>query len=100
MSNRNLNMTLQLSPNVAFRPLGNGESAVLVQTKTGQLYTCNETTTAFLQAMDGRRSVGAIIEDLQNIFDVESDVLTNDISRIAAELMENGLIRPAETNAA
>lgn len=96
----NLNTALRLSPNVAFRPLGNGESAVLVQTKTGQLYTCNETTAAFLQAMDGNRTIGAIVENLQDIFEVEPGILTNDMLRIAGELMENGLICPAETNAA
>ena len=90
--------TLQLSPDVAFRPLGEGESAVLVETKTGQLFTCNETTTAFLQAIDGRREFGAIVDQLRDVFEVEPEILKEDLTRIASELIQNGLIRPVEKN--
>ncbi|MEX2129199.1 MAG: PqqD family protein [Xanthobacteraceae bacterium] len=90
----NLRTKLQLSPDVTFRSLGDGQGAVVVETKTGQLYTCNDTTTAFLEALDGTRTLGEIVDELHCIFDVDQPVLESDLNDIAGELLNNGLITP------
>ena len=53
---------LRLAPNVTFRSLGEGEGTVVVDTKTGELYSCNQTAAALLEAIDGRRTFEAIID--------------------------------------
>ena len=45
-----------LSPHVSFQKLGQGEGAVVLTLHSGQLHTCNDTTAAFLSALDGKRT--------------------------------------------
>jgi pyrroloquinoline quinone biosynthesis protein D len=83
---------LKLSSDITFRSLGAGQGAVIVETKTGQLYSCNDTTTAFLEAIDGERSFKDVVDELHGIFDVDRGVLESDLSAIAANLRDSGLI--------
>jgi hypothetical protein len=46
---------LALSPVASFQSLG--DSAVILMTDSGQLYTCNQTTESFLKKIDGLRSL-------------------------------------------
>ena len=87
-----LQTALKLSPNVTFRSLGDGQGAVVVETRTGQLYSCNDTTTAFLEAIDGKRTLEEIVDKLHAVFEVERAVLEADLNTIATELLDNGLI--------
>jgi hypothetical protein len=96
MSLFDLSTKLQHSSDVTFRSLGDGQGAVVVETKTGQLYTCNDTTTAFLEAIDGKRTLGEIVDQLHHIFDVDRTVLEADLKGIASELLNNGLIKPIQ----
>ena len=57
-----------LHPNTSFQPLGDGEGGVLLDTISGQLFTCNDTTAAFLSTVDGQRSFGAILQRLYGMF--------------------------------
>jgi pyrroloquinoline quinone biosynthesis protein D len=83
---------LALSPNITFRSLGEGQGAVVVETKTGQLYSCNDTTTAFLEAIDGKRNFQEIVDRLHGIFDVDRAALEADLTAVGADLLDNGLI--------
>ena len=69
---------LRLASDVTFRSLGEGEGTVVVNTKTGELYTCNQTAAAFLEAIDGRRTFQAIIDALYLKFHVDRNVLYAD----------------------
>jgi hypothetical protein len=89
-----LETKFRIAPNVTFRSLGDGQGAVVVETKSGQLYTCNDTTTAFLDSVDGSRSLNEIVERLHGMFDVDRAMLETDLRGIAADLVENGLIAP------
>ena len=51
-----------LAPSASFQALGEG--AVILMIDSGQLYTCNETTEAFLKLIDGQRNFGAILDVL------------------------------------
>ncbi len=81
-----------LHPNTSFQPLGDGEGGVLLDTVSGQLFTCNDTTAAFLATVDGERSFGAILAELGDVFDVDVDVLRDDMSDLAKQLEAEGLI--------
>jgi hypothetical protein len=84
--------TLKLSPDVTFRSLGEGQGAVIVETKTGELYSCNDTTAAFLEAIDGQRSFNEIVGELHGMFEVDRAALEADLNAIGTDLLGNGLI--------
>jgi hypothetical protein len=84
--------TLKLSPDVTFRSLGDGQGAVVVETKTGLLFSCNDTTTALLDAIDGKRSFKEIVDRLHGTFEVDRAVLEADLKGIVGELLDSGLI--------
>jgi len=79
-----------LTPNASFQALGEG--AVILMIDSGQLYTCNETTEAFLKMIDGRRNFGAILDLLIAEFDADRQTLTRDFLPIAGELRSEGII--------
>ena len=79
-----------LAPNASFQALGEG--AVILMIDSGQLYTCNETTEAFLKMIDGQRNLGAILDVLVAEFAVDRDSLAQDFLPIAGELRSEGIL--------
>ena len=79
-----------LSSVAAFQSLG--DSAVILMLDSGQLYTCNETTEAFLKAVDGVRSLAEIIDTVLPEFEVDRDTLRSDLLALAANLSVEGII--------
>ncbi len=84
---------LALSDSVSYQPLGDGEGAVVLIIDSGQLFTCNDTTSAFLAAVDGQRSFGDLVRSLLGTFDVPHDELRNDLASLAVELQQEGIVR-------
>ena len=74
------------------KPLGEGEGGVLLKLDSGELYTVNDTTLAFLQELDGTSTVGDVSARLSDIFDVEGSVLTADLIGVADELIDESLL--------
>ena len=81
---------LSLSANASFQSLGEG--AVILLIDSGQLFTCNETTEAFLKLVDGQRSFGAIVDQLVSEFAVERDVANVDFLAMAVQLRSEGIL--------
>jgi pyrroloquinoline quinone biosynthesis protein D len=81
---------LSLAPNASFQAMGEG--AVILMLDSGQLYTCNETTEAFLKLIDGQRDFGAIISLLLGEFDIDREALSGDLLPIAGELRSAGVV--------
>ena len=54
---------LRVAEDVTFQTMGPGEQTVVLCMASGQLYTCNETTRAFLQAVDGTKSFDEIVPE-------------------------------------
>jgi pyrroloquinoline quinone biosynthesis protein D len=79
-----------LAPNASFQAMGEG--AVILMLDSGQLYTCNETTEAFLKLIDGKRDFGAIISLLIAEFDIDRETISGDLLPIAGELRSAGVI--------
>ena len=86
---------LAVSPQATVKPLGEGEGGVLLKLDSGELYTVNDTTLAFLQEMDGASTVADISARLSEVFDVESSVLTADLIGVADELIDESLLTMA-----
>ena len=81
---------LALTPNASFQSLGEG--AVILMINSGQLYTCNETTEAFLKNIDGQRNFGAILDLLVSEFAADRETLSQDFHSVAGDLQQNGII--------
>jgi pyrroloquinoline quinone biosynthesis protein D len=81
---------LSTSDNASFQSLGEGAVVLLIE--SGQLYTCNEATEAFLKLVDGSRSFDAIIHALLEEFDVERATAAHDFLEIAEQLRSEGII--------
>jgi pyrroloquinoline quinone biosynthesis protein D len=74
-----------------------GDGAVVLLARSGQLYTCNDTTEAFLDKVDGARSLDQIIDLLSDEFDIDKATLDQDMAELAAELVAEGIL--ADTGA-
>ena len=81
---------LSMSGNASFQSLGEGAVVLLID--TGQLYTCNETTEAFLKLVDGERPFGVIVDALLEEFDIERTTATNDFLEIVRQLRSEGIV--------
>jgi Coenzyme PQQ synthesis protein D (PqqD) len=79
-----------LTDKASFQALGEG--AVILMIDTGQIYTCNETTEAFLKVIDGQRNLGSILDLLLAEFDADRETLANDFAELAQELQDEGII--------
>jgi|tagenome__1003787_1003787.scaffolds.fasta_scaffold16789563_1 hypothetical protein len=81
---------LALAPNATFQSLGDG--AVILMIDSGQLYTCNETTEAFLNNIDGQRNFGAILDLLVSKFATDRETLSQDFRLVVDDLQSNGIL--------
>lgn len=83
---------LSLADTVSFQNMGEGEGAVVLQLSTGQLHTCNDTTSEFLTILDGKRTFDLVVSSLEEKFDVDPVVLRADLSELAERLLAEGVI--------
>ena len=88
-----LSIRLKIEDDVAFQSLGSGVEMVILSLNSGVLYSCNDTTAAFLTAIDGQLSLKQIIDNLLDKFDVSEEKLMLDISSIANKLLAEKLIQ-------
>ncbi len=84
---------LAMAPTASFQSVGEG--AVILLTDSGQLYSCNETTEAFLKSVDGVRTLGDIVDAVMSEFAVDRDTLSTDLLALAAELEAQGIVQVA-----
>jgi hypothetical protein len=81
-----------ISDTVSFQPLGKGEGAVILLLSSGDIFTCNDTTSAFLGSVDGQRTFAVAVQQLADRFDVERPVLRADLEKLAVDLSTVGII--------
>ncbi|MCB0210168.1 MAG: PqqD family protein [Anaerolineae bacterium] len=69
------------------------EEAIIINLKTGILYTLNDTAAVFWQLIDGQRTVTACAEVIAADYeDVEAGEVEGDLLELAAEFEAEGLI--------
>lgn len=83
---------LQRSQQMNFQSLGEGQPTVIVSLASGYLYTGNQTTHSFLQAIDGKKSFGQILEELTAEYTVSLEKLRADMSALAEKLIQEKLL--------
>lgn len=84
---------LALAPMASVQSVGEG--AVVLLADSGQLFTCNETTEAFLGKLDGRRSFAEVVDLLGAEFEADADTLTADFAALALQLLDERVIERA-----
>jgi pyrroloquinoline quinone biosynthesis protein D len=83
---------LRRADEITYQSLGPEEDTVILSLRTGQLHTCNETTRAFLDALEGGRTLGEILGRFQEEYDVSREKLEADILRLAESLLREGIV--------
>ena len=86
---------LAMADGVASETLGPGQDTVVLCLRSGYLYTCNETTAAFLKALDGRRTLAEVVDLLYERFDAPRQTLHCDLTALAEKLLAEKLILAA-----
>ena len=84
---------LSITEDASMQDMGDG--AVVLLADSGQLYTCNETTQAFLAKVDGQRSLGDIVALLCDEFEVDAATAGADFQLLAEELVSEGIVGAA-----
>ncbi|MHC4092644.1 MAG: PqqD family protein [Planctomycetota bacterium] len=77
---------------VTRQSLGPEQDTVILALASGRLYTCNDTTARFLDALDGHRPLSEITDLLLVEFEVSRETLSRDLKSIAEDLLEEKLI--------
>ena len=85
-----LDEVYSLSPVASFQSVGDG--AVVLLADSGQLYSCNDTSEAFLRHVDGKRSLGDIVDLMAQEYEVEREMLEADLVELAESLKQEGVI--------
>jgi hypothetical protein len=87
---------LKLADDVTFQSLGPKEQTVVLSLSSGHLYTCNDTTASFLRALDGRRSLSELVNELAKEYDVPAQRLQSDMEQLASKMLQEKLIVEAD----
>ncbi len=90
-----LSSFLKLAPKVTLKAMGQNEGGVLLKLDSGEMYTINDTTVAFLETLDGTTSLGDSVDRLHAVFDVDRETLETDLTSIAVDLLDQNLLRSA-----
>jgi hypothetical protein len=81
---------LSFTPHASFQSVGDG--AVVLLGDSGQLYTCNETTEAFLKKVDSRRRFAEIVDLFKDEFEVDETTARRDLAELADTLIAEGIL--------
>lgn len=87
---------VELPPHVLVRFLD--KESVLLNLETERYFGLDETGTRMWQLVTAAPSIDAAYQDLQNEFDVESDLLRRHLTELVGRLVDHGLlqIQPAD----
>jgi hypothetical protein len=81
---------------IVTRDLAGEKIIVPVRGKVGDLnniYTLNAVANDIWNLLDGQRTVAQIVAQLEEEYEIDSETLTNDVSRTLDELSGEGLVR-------
>ena len=86
---------LRVASDATHQSLGAGEDTVILSLKTGHLYTCNETSAAFLKALEDQPTFAAAVDRLLAQFDVPRETLRGDLAAMADRMIAEGIVETA-----
>ena len=70
-----------------------GDGGVVLLADSGQLYSCNETTEAFLRNVDGKRSFEEIVAVFCDEFEIDEVTANSDLANLARNLIDEGILQ-------
>ena len=82
----------RLASDITHQSMGPRADTVILSLASGWIYTCNETTADFLNAVDGRRTFGQIVDVLAATYDVSRPTLREDLANLADRLVTEKLL--------
>jgi hypothetical protein len=85
-----LNEVLSRNPDAAFR-VYEGQATVVLPGRS-EVKVLNEVGSRIWEAIDGRRSLGQILEDVLREFDIGPDQARADLTEFVAALREHGMV--------
>ena len=68
------------------------DGAVILRVTDGQIYSCNETTLAFLRLVDGKRSFPEIVAAFRQEYQIDEETASRDLSALAQDMLAEGVI--------
>ena len=80
----------KLADGVTFERVADG--AVVLVFDNGQLYSCNDTSAAFLSALDGLRSLADVASLIAEEFEAPAADILADLRELASEMLSEGII--------
>ena len=81
---------LQRSPQATHQTVG--EEAILINLNTGEYFSLNDTGTMFWELIDGQRTIADCARLIAKAYEVEPEVVEDDLIELATELHNEGLI--------
>jgi len=84
-----------LAQGISLQSLGDDEGGVVLRLDSGELYTVNDTALEFLSRLDGLRPISALAVELEALFEIDIETLTDDLVAITRTLADEGLVVPA-----
>jgi hypothetical protein len=89
-----LESVLKVLPATSCQSMGKGQDGVILSLDSGYLYTGNQTTQAFMAALDGRRTIRDAAALLAGQFEAPLERLHADLVVLAQKLLEERLVAP------
>jgi hypothetical protein len=80
----------QRSPEASHQMVG--EEAILINLTTGSYYSLNDTGAIFWELLDGQRTIADCAHQIAQEYDVEVEMVEEDLLELATEFNEEGLI--------
>ena len=78
------------NPDMTYQKVG--EEAILINLNTGAYYSLNDTGTLFWELLDGDRSIADCARQIAADYDVEPDIVEEDLIELATDFQKEGLI--------
>jgi coenzyme PQQ biosynthesis protein PqqD len=86
---------LRRAPDVRYRAID--DETVVIRQEAAEALVLNEVAGRLLDLIDGRRTVAAIVAELQNEYDVAPETLAADVAAYLTELLESRLLIDSAT---
>ena len=65
---------------------------LIFNSETGQFYSVNDTGAVIWESIIEHANLGDVLDDISEVFDVDRDILINDLLKFVLPLYEQGLL--------
>jgi len=87
---------LAVREDASFQPIGDEGEAVILSFESGQLFTCNKTTRALLEAVSRKGVWADVLDALAARYDAPREKIASDMAAMARRLIDGGILTIAD----